>query len=136
MTQTDQITLNLMDDIWTTLHLSPEAVVMSTGDNRTGILLVATDADDPQLVYYIDNGRNSLPDGVGLRARFGALDGPTVFTATNHTGEPVSWQQKGVEPLLVAIRTHMADVRASDNGHTPPKSPSGGDMADVRAAAA
>lgn len=115
MTQTDQITLNLMDDVWTTLHLSPEAMMLPTGDNRTGVFLVAADAEDSRLTYYIDNGRNSLPDGVGLRARFGAVDGPTIFMVTNHTGEPVSWQQKAVEPLLVALRTHMADVRATVN---------------------
>lgn len=114
-TQTDQITLNLMEDLWATLRLTPEAMMLPTGDNRTGVFLVAVDADNPRLAYYIDNGRNSLPDGVGLRARYGAVDGPEVFSVTNHTGEPVAWQYKAVEPLLVAIRTHMADVRAAVN---------------------
>jgi hypothetical protein len=86
---------------------------METRPDRTGVFILASDADDPRLAYYIDNGRNSLPDGVGLRARWGSVDGPEVFSVNNHTGEPVSWQSKAVEPLLVALRTHMADVRAT-----------------------
>ncbi len=113
MTQTDTITLNLMEDLWDALRLTPEAVVHETGASRTGIFILATDKDDPAIAYYIDNGRNSLPDGVGLRARWGSPTGPEVFSVTNHTGEPVSWQQKAVEPLLVALRDHMADVRAT-----------------------
>lgn len=113
MTETDTITLNLMDDVWTALHLTPEAITAPVGEGRLGLFVLLTDAEDPLIRYYLDNNRNSLPDGVGLRARYGAPDGPTVFSVNNHTGEPVAWQQKAVEPLLVALREHMADVRST-----------------------
>jgi hypothetical protein len=113
MTGSETITLNLMEDVWTALHLTPECVMADTGQGTTGIYILLTDADDPALVYYIDNGHDALPDGKGLRARYAATGGPELFSVDNRTGDPLTWQQKGVEPLLVALGTHMLDVRSA-----------------------
>jgi hypothetical protein len=93
--------------------LTPEAVLEST-QYGTGIFIKLVDDDDRAIVYYLDNGWNNLPDGQSIRARYGAAEGPIVFEASNLPGDPVSWAQKAVEPLVVALRQHMTSIRESE----------------------
>lgn len=117
MLTAETVTLNLMEDVWASLHLSPEAVIEDTGFGSMGVYIKLVDADDPAVVYYLDNGWGCLPDGTELRARYGSVQGLDVFTVTNLPGDLVSWQQKAVEPLVDALREHMSRIRAtvSDN---------------------
>jgi hypothetical protein len=118
MTGSETITLNLMEDVWTALHLTPECVMADTGKGNTGLYVLLTDADDPAIRYYVDNGHEAIPDGKGLRVRYAATGGPVLFSVDNPTGDPLAWQQKGVEPMLVAIRNHAEDVRATSSINT------------------
>lgn len=115
MLRTEEKTLNLMEDIWSSLHLSPEVIVAPTASGDTnGIYIVLTDDLDPEMIYWLDNGHDSLPDGLGLRARYKSVDGPVIFAVKFSAENPAVWQQRAVEPLIVALRTHMADLRAAE----------------------
>jgi hypothetical protein len=109
----EEVTLDLMEDVWEGLHLTPEVVVEDTGRETSGIYVKLTDDIDPGLVYYLDNGWDCLPDGVSLRALYSGPQGREVFRANNPSGDRLGWQQKAVEPLLVALRTDMATFRAA-----------------------
>lgn len=113
MNQVETVTLNLMEDVWSSLKLTPEAVLEDT-QYGTGLFIKLVDDENPSIVYFLDNGWNNLPDGQSLRARYGAAEGPIVFEATQLPGDPVSWAQKAVEPLVVALREHMVRIRESE----------------------
>lgn len=117
MLRAEEVTLNLKEDVWASLHLTPEVVVAPTAQGTSGFYIALMDDVQPDLRYYLDNGRDSLPDGVAMRACFQAPGGPVVFAVDNHSYDPISWQQKAVEPLVGALREHMRTIRlaAPDN---------------------
>jgi hypothetical protein len=114
MIKAEEVTLNLMEDVWEGLHLTPMAVVEDTGRDTSGIYLRLDDDIDPGIVYYLDNGWDCLPDGLSLRARYGSPQGDVLFRADNPTGDLVAWQEKAVNPMLVALRLDMAAHRSAE----------------------
>lgn len=113
MQPAEQLALNLMEDVWASLHLSPNVVLTHRPDlskNSIGLEVELVDPKEPAIVYFVDNGRGNLPDGESLVCRYGRSEPVEVFRVHDLPLDPVSWQSKAVEPLITALKAH-AGVR-------------------------
>lgn len=112
----EELFLNVFEDAWAVLRMTGYQVVRE--NERTGLhhlVLELTDENEQSVFYTLDNGHNSAPDGHGLRVRYTGLSGPEIFTRYNLPGDTLSWQQKAVEPALVAIAEHRSLLLSEGN---------------------
>lgn len=107
----DSRTRNLMDDIWSSTHLSPTIISRLPGEELIEVYDTVSAGK-----YLIDNGHFLLPDGRGLRAKYLNRTGrlTEVFRVYDLDGSVGEWQQKAVEPLINIINRRQRRMERID----------------------
>jgi hypothetical protein len=105
----EQLLLNIQEDAWAVLRMTGTQVVREHG-GRHHLVIELADEHDETVFYTLENGHNDAPDGHGLCVHYAGLSGPEIFTRYDLPGDALSWQQKAVEPALVAIQQHRNDI--------------------------
>jgi hypothetical protein len=106
----EQLLLNIQEDAWAVLRMTGYQVLRENDRGHHGLVVELYDENHLGVFYTLDNGHDASPDGHGLRVRYTGLSGPEIFTRYNLPGDMLSWQQKAVEPALVAIRDHRSGL--------------------------
>jgi hypothetical protein len=106
----EQLLLNIQEDAWAVLRMTGYQVLRENDRGHHGLVIELSDENHLSVFYTLDNGHDTSPDGHGLRVRFQGLSGPEIFTRYDLPGDALSWQQKAVEPALVAIQQHRNDI--------------------------
>jgi hypothetical protein len=106
----EAILLNIMEDAWAVLRMTGFQVIREDEQGRHNLVIELMDEHHLSVFYTLDNGHNASPDGRGLRVHYQGLTGPEIFSRYNLPGDTLSWQQKAVEPALVAIQQHRSEL--------------------------
>ena len=117
----EQLLRNVLEDAWAVLRMTGYQVVRETSEGRHTVVIELMDEYQLGVFYTLDNGDDCAPDGHGLRVRFQGFLGPEIFSRYYLPGDTLSWQQKAVEPALVAIQAHRSGLSraVSDNASQP-----------------
>jgi hypothetical protein len=105
----EAILLNILEDAWAVLRMTGNQVVREHG-GRHHLVIELTDEHDETVFYTLENGHDEAPNGHGLCVHYAGLSGPVIFARYNLPGDTLSWQQKAVEPALVAIQQHRSEL--------------------------